>query len=160
MDNDDADPLAHQAPIVADEYDVPSGLTHDRFRLVPLDARYNVGDYAAWTSSMDHIRATPGYAGRDWPDPTLTLEDNERDLTGHANHFARRVGFTYTVLDSDRDEVIGCVYIYPPRSDEYDVDVRSWVRADRADLDRPLYEAVLRWLSDDWPFSSPCYAAR
>jgi hypothetical protein len=30
--------------------------------------------------------------------------------------------------------------------------VRSWVRADRADLDAPLYEAVTAWLTADWPF--------
>jgi hypothetical protein len=160
VDNDDMDPLAHQAPIVADAFPVPSGLTNDGFRLVPLDISYNVGDYAAWTASVDHIRATPGYEGRDWPDLALTLEDNERDLAGHADHFARRVGFTYTVLDPASPEVIGCVYIYPPRSDEYDVDVRSWVRADRADLDKPLYEAVREWLRNDWPFTSPHYAAR
>ncbi len=139
---------------------MPTGLTDERFRLVPLGVEHNAPDHAAWTSSIDHIRATPGFAGRNWPDPTLTLEDNRRDLARHAEDFTRRIGFTYTVLDPESHEVVGCVYIYPPRSEGHDIDVRSWVRADRADLDKPLYEAVRDWLRDDWPFDSPDYAAR
>lgn len=56
--------------------------------------------------------------------------------------------------------MIGCVYIYPPRRDGYDVDVRSWVRADRADLDKPLHDVVRRWLAEAWPFRRPDYAER
>jgi hypothetical protein len=63
----------------------------------------------------------------------------------------RRRGFTYSVLD-DEDTVVGCVYIYPSRTEPDVTNVRSWVRADRADLDAPLYEAVTAWLTADWPF--------
>ena len=38
--------------------------------------------------------------------------------------------------------------------------VRSWVRADRAHLDRVVYDAVLAWLERDWPFHSIEYAPR
>ena len=56
--------------------------------------------------------------------------------------------------------MIGCVYIGSSDRDGYDADVRSWTRADRAHLARPLYDAVSRWLSDAWPFRRPDYAAR
>ena len=36
----------------------------------------------------------------------------------------------------------------------------SWVRADRAALDKPLYDAVRRWLAEAWPFRAPDYAER
>ena len=36
----------------------------------------------------------------------------------------------------------------------------SWVTADRAALDVPLWRAVIGWLSDAWPFAQPEYAAR
>jgi hypothetical protein len=128
--------------------------------LEPLDVGHNAADYRAWTSSIDHIRATPGFAEWRWPDSSLSMEDNERDLARHADDFARRTGFTYTVLDpSDRD-VIGCLYIYPARPPGSGVEVRSWVRADRADLDRPLYETVRNWLTTEWPFHSITYAPR
>jgi len=39
-------------------------------------------------------------------------------------------------------------------------DVRSWVRADRADLDVPLHDAVAFWLTDAWPFEAVSYAQR
>ncbi len=39
-------------------------------------------------------------------------------------------------------------------------DVRSWVRADRAELDVPLYAAVSAWLADAWPFTEVRYAPR
>jgi hypothetical protein len=52
------------------------------------------------------------------------------------------------------------VYLYPPRRPGTDVEVRSWVRADRADLDVPLWHAVTDWLHDQWPWTAPDYAAR
>lgn len=66
-----------------------------------------------------------------------------------------------TVLLPDRDEVVGCVYFKPtrpPRSGA--VDVRSWVTAEHADLDKPLHEAVTRWLKADWPWPVVQYAPR
>jgi hypothetical protein len=77
----------------------------------------------------------------------MTRERNLADLRRHADDFQRRVGFTFTVLDPSDDDVIGCVYLYPPASEDWDVTVQSWVRADRADLDGPLAETVARWRS-------------
>lgn len=42
----------------------------------------------------------------------MTVEENLRDVPKHAADFAARTAFTYTVLDH-RDEVVGCVYVYP-----------------------------------------------
>ncbi|WP_369382103.1 hypothetical protein [Streptomyces sp. cg36] len=57
-------------------------------------------------------------------------------------------------------EVIGCVYIYPSRTDTAVTDVSSWVRADRADLGVPLYRAVSDWLGAEWPFEKVNYVPR
>ena len=64
------------------------------------------------------------------------------------------------MLAPDRDDVIGCVYIYPARDERFDADVRSWVRADVAELDPELHAAVSRWLARDWPFTAVDYADR
>lgn len=127
--------------------------------LEPLGVQHNVADYAAWTSSIDHIRATPGFADWSWPEP-MSLEENAADLVKHARDFADRTGFTYTVLDPASGDVIGCLYLYPSRRSGYDVDVHSWVRADHADLDKPLHDLVCQWLADAWPFQEPDYAER
>jgi hypothetical protein len=149
------------------DFAVPDGLVAEQFRLEPLGPRHNAVDYAAWTASIDHIQATPGFAGTRWPRP-MTLADNLADLQRHAHDFADRRGFTYTVLSPGTDEVIGCVYIYPPRGESpgrgsaggrYAV-VRSWVREDRAALDPVLYRTVLAWLEGHWPFDSINYAPR
>ena len=55
---------------------------------------------------------------------------------------------------------LGCVYIYPSRDERFDADVRSWVRADVAELDAALHAAVSRWLAEDWPFAAVDYADR
>ncbi|MFF4380060.1 hypothetical protein [Kitasatospora sp. NPDC001547] len=90
----------------------------------------------------------------------MPLERNRDDLRRHAADFEARTGFTYTVLEPDRDEVIGCVYIYPDREDPSAVSVSSWVRADRAHLDAPLYRAVSDWLARHWPLREVRYAPR
>ena len=143
---------------VPDDFDVPQELVTDEFRLEPLGPQHNEGDYAAWTSSMEHIAATPGFADWDWPHP-MPPEKNLADLRRHAEDFANRTGFTYTVLASDDGRVVGCVYIYPADSAGV-ASVRSWVRADRADLDVPLHDAVAFWLTDAWPFEAVSYAPR
>ena len=147
------------SPLVPEGFAVPAGLRSELFVLEPLGVQHNVADHAAWTSSIEHIRATPGFAGRTWPAP-MSLQENAADLVKHAQDFAGRTGFTYTVLDPASGDVIGCVYIYPPRRSGYDVDVRSWVRADHAGLDKPLHDLVCQWLASAWPFQKPDYAER
>jgi hypothetical protein len=145
----------HVSSFVPEGFVVPTGLAVDEFRLEPLGPEHNERDYAAWTSSIEHIRATPGFAGRHWPDAEMSLEQNLGDLERHAEDFARRAGFTYTVLAGD--EVIGCVYIYPAREPGYDAQVRSWVRAADGGLDGPLRRAVADWLDTAWPFRAVSY---
>jgi RimJ/RimL family protein N-acetyltransferase len=143
---------------VPPDFAVPLRLDTSLFRLEPLEPEHNDADYAAWSSSRDHIHATPGWEESSWPDDR-TPQDNVRDLEGHADDFAKRAGFTYTVLDPDGD-VVGCVYIYPDRGGIHDARVQSWVRASRAELDVPLWRAVSGWLRDEWPFERVAYAAR
>lgn len=126
-------------------------------RLEPLGPEHNERDYAAWTSSIEHIRGSPGFDEHArWP-REMTLEENRGDLERHARDFRERTGFTFTVLDAD-DDVVGCVYVYPADDGVHDADVRSWVRASEADLDGPLRRAVADWLtSSAWPFRHPLY---
>ena len=116
-----------------------------------------------------HIRATPGFPWGAWPHE-MSLAENLADLEMHERDFENRAGFTYTVLDPESGDVIGCVYIYPLRRRNDDgaaaepipgaASVRSWVREDRAALDEPLWRAVSAWLGAEWPFERIEYAAR
>ena len=60
----------------------------------------------------------------------------------------------------DEDIVVGCVYIYPSPADPDIAEVRSWVSADRAELDSLLHETVDSWLAADWPFTDVRYRTR
>lgn len=147
-------------PFVPEDFDPPTTWVTERFQLEPLGPQHNAADLAAWTSSVEHIRATPGYPDGSWPPPEgMTAERNLQDLTRHAADFMARKGFTYTVLDPTDDDVIGCVYLYPPEPESaargHDVSVQSWVRASHAGLDQPLADALAAWLATDWPWKHP-----
>ena len=102
--------------------------------------------------------SAPGFEDKDWPHP-MSIGENADDLRMHADHFERRIGFTYTVRSTADDDVIGCVYIYPSDNPETDASVRSWVRSSHAALDGDLWCTVGDWLTE-WPFATVDYAAR
>ena len=109
---------------------------------------------------MDFIRSLPGWADSNWP-CSMTIAENLRDCQSHLSRSMAGLDFAYTVLLSDRDEVIGCVYFRPtepPRAGA--VEVRSWVTAERSALDKPLYEAIEAWLAQEWPWPKVEYASR
>lgn len=144
---------------IPDTFAPPAGLDHPIFRLRPLGPEHNESDYAAWSSSIDHIRATPGFEAGTWP-RSMTPAENLQDLLRHAADFAARRGFTYTVLAPDEATVIGCVYIYPSEDARHHALDRSWVRAADAHLDVVLYRAVSAWLAEAWPFARVDYPPR
>ena len=145
--------------LVPPDFEVPLGLEAADFVLEPLGPRHNDSDYEAWTSSLEHILATPGFPWGTWPHE-MSSDENRADLETHAEDFRLRKGFTYTVLDPESRDVIGCVYVYPVRDSDDDAQARSWVRASRAELDVPLWRTVSDWLAVDWPFASVQYAER
>lgn len=146
-------------PFLPQDFIVPLTLQIGDLRLEPLGPEHNERDHAAWMSSLDHIRDTPGFdpSEREWP-VEMSRAQNLADLEAHARHFEERAGFTYSILDDD--EVVGCVYIYPSERTGFDADVRSWVTRSRAESDAVVWEAVTAWLEAVWPFSNPKYAPR
>ena len=149
-------------PIVPVDFTVPTMLRTERTVLRPLAPEHNEADFGAWTSSIEHIRTTPGFdPANPWPSDSLTLEKNLGDIENHARDFEARTGFTYTVLDiQDETNIVGCVYIYGAPGREGVARVRSWVVGTRPELDTEVWRAVTRWLETDWPFESFDYATR
>lgn len=151
---------------VPDTFEVPRSLRGPGFVLEPLGPQHNESDHRAWGSSIEHIRATPGFDPADWGGDSwpfeMPAEQNLADLQMHAGEFERREAFAYTVLDGDGGsaEVIGCVYIDPDLEARADAMVRSWVCADRAELDATLAATVCDWLRTAWPFGSARFPGR
>ena len=157
-----ADPAV---PFVPAGWSPPTPLRTESFRLAPLGPEHNESDHEAWGSSIEHIRATPGFAPAEredaWPRP-MSAESNLADLEMHAREFRDREAFAYTVLapEPDVDRVIGCVYIDPDAAGGAAADVRCWVTASSAELDGVLASALRSWLAAEWPFSSVRFPGR
>lgn len=148
--------VTEPAAFVPTDFDPPRAFTAAGLHLQPLGPEHNESDYAAWSSSMDHIRRSPGYPDGSWP-REMSLEENRADLERHARDFAERKGFTFTVLDGAGD-VVGCVYVYPARDGTHDAVVKSWVREADAPIDETFRRAIADWItSDAWPFERPLY---
>lgn len=161
---------ADSPAFVPAEFVVPRRLSGTGFVLAPLGPEHNGSDHDAWSGSIEHIHATPGFTaalwqGDEWPYP-MSIEQNLADLQMHAREFDAREAFAYTVLDDHGDDdtidVIGCVYIDPDPNAVVQpaAMVRCWVRADHADLDPLLAATVADWLQRDWPLAAVRFPGR
>ena len=133
-----------------DEFVVPIPPPHRDFVFEVLGPEHNESDLAAWSSSIEHIRTSPGWDNSTWPSRVYTPEENLADLCEHRDHHERRIDFAWTVLDPGSGEVIGCVYLKPPK-DGPAARAASWVRADRPDLDEVLRAHLRAWWEKAWP---------
>lgn len=153
--------LSQSDPFVPEDFQVPEGLENQYFRLRPLTVHDVVKDYDAVMSSLDHLQGVFGPESS-WPSPDLTLEQDLIDLGWHQKEFQMRSSFAYTVVSLDEERVLGCVYIDPADTDEFDVCVTLWVRTDIVDrgYDDILFDTVDEWILSDWPFRNPGYPGR
>jgi hypothetical protein len=79
-----------ERPFVPPGFVVPLALETEEFRLEPLGPQHRDSDYEAWSSSVAHIRRTPGFETNSWPPSDHTSVDNLRDLQAHADAFENR----------------------------------------------------------------------
>jgi hypothetical protein len=139
--------------LVPDDFCLPAGLDHERFRLRMLRIEDVVKDFDAICSRVDHTGA---------PQPPFvpTVAQNLVDLGWHQKEFELRRSFAYTVVAPDESEVLGCVYLYP--SETHDARVRLWVRKSAWDdgLDPVLEAAVREWVAARWPFGRVTFEER
>lgn len=161
-------------PFYPEDAPIPTELRAYAFLLRPLLASDAALDYAAVMASRDllHLRS-----GGFWPRDGFTLDENRADLEAHERDFHERAGFTYTVMNPDETECLGCVYIYPVSRilARIGVSPAEGINPDAAeasfwvcpagvtrDLDRRLLTALLPWLRGDFAFSElylRCFAA-
>lgn len=98
--------------LVPENFEIPAGLEHERFRLRMLTVDDVVKDFDAICDRVDH-------EGRPQPPFAATVKENLVDLGWHQKEFALRRSFAYTVIAPDESRVLGCVYLYP--SETHDV---------------------------------------
>lgn len=146
---------------VAEEFEVPQLLVTGHFRIRPLRAADVDLDYRAVMGSIDHLKGVFG-PDDDWPTADLTREDDLRALRNHEKEHAQRSAFTYTVMNHEESEILGCVYILPIHTDEFDAQIFFWVTKDAYDrgLDAALHSDIEAWLREDWPFGRVVFPGR
>jgi hypothetical protein len=144
---------------------VPAGLRTGEFVLRPITADDAEKDHAALMETREELRL---WEQSTWPDDDFTVEANREDLAKLEKRHADRRAFTYTVLDLDGSECLGCVYIFPtgasflaqsavtPADDddwaEVDAVVYFWARQTQMDkgMDERLLAALRVWFTDEW----------
>ncbi|MBU0472592.1 MAG: GNAT family N-acetyltransferase [Bacteroidetes bacterium] len=146
---------------VPENFNVPEKLMTKQMLLRPLRSSDVELDYRAVMSSIDHLKGVFG-PDDNWPQEDLTIEDDLRALKNHESEFQKRVGFTYTVMNHEEQECLGCVYIIPMHAKEYEAQVFLWVTTDAFNkgYDSELYDAVKEWMKNEWPFSKVIFPGR
>ena len=147
------------------------GFTGDGFIVRPLMPSDVVLDYEAVTSSREFLydwEQDPPY-----PPEDFSVEDNLEDLEQMDSQHRCGTRYTYTVMNAEETEVLGCIYLLPNDDRMYrtakvtshdgtdlssvDATVSFWVRVSTWEdgFERTLLAAVLKWLRDDWSLERP-----
>lgn len=152
------------------EFQAPEMLRTNEFLLRPLRETDAELDYEALMESREFLRV---WEQSTWPADDFTVEANRADLARHERQHAAGEAFTYTVMNPDESQCLGCVYIFPTTAPMYsrpeiepvagepwtafEAAVYFWVRTSRlADaLDRRLLDVLRQWFAQEWGIARP-----
>jgi hypothetical protein len=89
----------------------------------------------------------------------MTADRDRMDLARRAAATQRHESFSYALFDTGETELLGGVYVDPPRTPGADAEISWWV-VDwlvASPVEAALDESVPRWIAADWPFDHPRY---
>jgi len=126
--------------------DLPTG--HHLRPMGPADTEI---DFPAVMGSRERLWAKYGEAWG-WPPAHMTPEMDRDDLQHHEDEIATGASYLYGAFDEEETELFGCVYIDPPRSEDFDAESSWWVVDKEAGgpLEQALNEFIPRWLGETW----------
>ncbi len=151
--------------------DAPEGFRGDGFVLRPLSPSDNELDHPAVMETREflyHWEQEPPYPAEDF-----SLEENLEDLVMMDEAHREGVRYTYTVMNADETEVLGCTYFFPnddrmfpsatvtshDGTDFSTVDLvwSFWVRTSTWErgFEATLLTAVNEWIREAWSVSNP-----
>lgn len=155
-------------PLVSKDFKVPTRVERPGFTVVPLTMDRFAIDFAAYSSSVEHLQATysvdeelsagPGLV---WP-AGVTIRMALLDAAYCEMAFQLRVQFAYQVLDPSEARQRGCVYLFPTIRRGYEAEARMWVTHDELmnGFDAELTTWFRDWVSDVWPFREVAWPGR
>ncbi|WDE04352.1 hypothetical protein SG34_023895 [Thalassomonas viridans] len=148
-----------QKLFIPDSFEAPRFLETNYFHFRVLDDAVAQLDYEAVMASQKRLKGIFGPES-DWPESDMTIEENIASLKVHKQEFESREAFAYSVFSDSKSTCLGSVYIDPSQSPNYECEVYLWVRDDSVTLDKELYQTVLNWLQEHWPFSKVAFPGR
>ena len=146
-------------PFIPESFEPPKLFESECFHFRVLEEAVAELDFEAVMSSQKRLQGIFG-PEFDWPKTDMTLEENKKSLKVHKQEFETREAFAYSVFTNSKEKCLGSVYIDPSQSQNYDCEVYLWVRDDSITLDQALYQTVLSWLQNEWPFSKIAFPGR
>lgn len=149
------------APLVNQDFAVPTLVEAEGFKLVPLGPDLVDIDFAAYMSSIEHLQQT-FTRSTGWPHADITADEAMADMENEAARFKARTSFAYGVLTPDGTRERGSLYVSRSPVAGYDAMVRMWVTKAEFDagFDAELYQWAKAWIASEWPFAKVAYPGR
>lgn len=128
----------------------------ESFILSPLNSNLVALDYKTVTENKTYLRSIMGWG--DWPSDSLTMESDARALSKHYEEFKQQKAFAFSVLNKTRDQLTGCVYIYPLSNTPNTVRLHLWVAEKKIEnnLDMKVLDEILILLPK-WGSTMPLF---
>ncbi len=151
---------------------IPESLVTEQFLIRPLSETDVELDYAAVMESRELLRK---WEQSTWPEDDFTIESNLKDLQRHEREHINRESFTFTVMNPDETECLGCIYIFPLTArwlskpdtvitgtgawSDHEAVILFWVRQSRLaeEMDRNLLDQLRPWFAQHWSFDGHLY---
>lgn len=149
---------------------IPEYIECEEFCFEVLHPKHVALDYQALMESKDFLRRWSNSA---WPEDHFKIEDNFIDLEWHFEEFQVKTAFTYTILNQDKTQCLGCIYIRPVTSiqslspeeksmlNPFHFFISYWVITDirKTQLENEIFNTLLHWLLTTWQFQSVLFVS-
>lgn len=124
-----------------------------------LGPKHNQMDFDAWTSSLESLKGIFG-PRNGWPGEVDSLEHNLKDLENHLREFEEKEAFAYSLLNKDETICVGCLYIRPSKTNEFNWRVDFWFSNSHKKLEENFYSWLKDWLRIEWGFEKVAFPGR
>lgn len=142
---------------------IPEYLEHEEFCFEVLHPKHVGLDYQALMKSKDFLHR---WSDSSWPEDHFKVEDNLLDLEWHFEEFKVKTAFTYTILNHDKTQCLGCIYIRPvafiqslSREEEVQIEpfhffVSYWVITEirNSQMETHIFNTLRQWMLTAWQF--------
>lgn len=143
---------AKDPPMVPEHFDVPLEVTLSEFILKKVNPKWAIYDYQAIMSAKHRIREL---LNTQWPEDTMTYEENKATLIDDVKAFNEKSRFTYSVF-LENGELIGCVYLSPGMSENSQGTIFYWFKAGpkQSEWEQKIKSPLQQWITKNWPLKN------